>query len=92
MFSMFGFVGQSIYNSLERRKAAAMANGQSPIDRPNVWKRLAESSWTPVKFVSDEDYHGMLEEKLLSVEAEIALLDEKIEDLRRAKEESRPKD
>ena len=41
--------------------------------------------WSPMKVLSDEEYERMLQEKLLRVEAEIAVLDEKIE---RAKLES----
>ena len=36
----------------------------------------------PIRALSDEQYKKMLSEKLLSVDAEIALLDEKIEKLR----------
>ena len=92
MFSVFGFVGQSIYNSLELRKAVAANNEDSRIEKPNIWRRLAESSWTPVKFIPDQDYQKTLQEKLLSVEAEIALLDEDLDKLRKTKEESQPHD
>lgn len=44
-------------------------------------QQMAESKWIPLRHLSDEEYRGMLNEKLLSVEAEIALLDEKIEQL-----------
>ena len=46
-------------------------------------ERLANSRWSPVKILSDEEYENMLQEKLLRVEAEIAVLDEHIENLRR---------
>ena len=36
----------------------------------------------PIRALPDEEYKEMLSEKLLSVDAEIALLDEKIEKLR----------
>jgi hypothetical protein len=46
---------------------------------------MAESKWIPLRHLSDEEYRGMLSEKLLSIEAEIALLDEKIEDLEKTR-------
>lgn len=49
-------------------------------------QRMADSKWIPLRSLSDEEYRGMLGEKLLSIEAEIALLDDKIEEL----EKSRP--
>jgi hypothetical protein len=61
-----------------------MANANNS-SKPLV-QRLAESKWIPLRTLSDEEYRGMLGEKLLSVEAEIALLDDKIAEL----EKSRP--
>lgn len=48
-------------------------------------QRLADSKWVPLKSLSDDDYRGILNEKLLSIEAEVALLDEKIQELEKAK-------
>lgn len=49
-------------------------------------QRMAESKWIPLRTLSDQEYREMLGEKLLSIEAEIALLDDKIQEL----EKSRP--
>lgn len=46
---------------------------------------MAESKWVPLKSLSDDEYRGILGEKLLSIEAEIALIDDKIEELEKAK-------
>jgi hypothetical protein len=46
---------------------------------------MAESKWIPLKSLSDDEYRHILSEKLLSVEAEIALIDDKIEELERDK-------
>lgn len=51
-----------------------------------LMQRMAESKWIPLRSLSDKEYREMLGEKLLSIEAEIALLDDKIEEL----EKSRP--
>ncbi|KAL9592722.1 MAG: hypothetical protein Q9179_006431 [Wetmoreana sp. 5 TL-2023] len=42
------------------------------------WKRALDSKWSPMKILSDEEYEKMLKQKLLRVEAEIAILDEDI--------------
>ncbi|KAJ5760665.1 hypothetical protein N7520_007821 [Penicillium odoratum] len=49
------------------------------------FQRMADSKWIPLRNLSDEEYRGMLSEKLLGIEAEIALLDEKIEDLEKTR-------
>lgn len=48
-------------------------------------QRLADSKWVPLRSLSDDDYREMLNEKVLSIEAEVALLDEKIQELEKAK-------
>lgn len=40
------------------------------------------SKWVPWKKLSDDEYEGMLGERLLKVDAEIAILDESLQALR----------
>ncbi|KAI9678546.1 MAG: hypothetical protein M1817_005603 [Caeruleum heppii] len=85
MFSIFGFLGQSIYNTADARHSRRM-------QKVAVDKRPA-SKWSPVKVLTDEQYDRMLQEKSLSIEAEIATLDEAIAELRneqRRREEQPP--
>lgn len=82
IFSLLGYGGQSAFNYVDKWQ---MERAQSP-SKPFL-QRIAESKYIPLRHLSDEEYRGMLSEKLLSIEAEIALLDEKIEDL----EKTRPK-
>ncbi|KAI9711860.1 MAG: hypothetical protein M1820_002005 [Bogoriella megaspora] len=91
MLSAAGFLGQKAYDSVKANKADALAQ-EAPIEKPNIWQRLAESKWTPVKFISDDEYEKMLKEKLLRLEAEIALIDEDIEKLQQSGKEQRPKE
>jgi hypothetical protein len=49
-----------------------------------ILQRIADSKWIPLKTLSDDEYRGILGEKLLSIEAEIAIIDEKIEELEKA--------
>lgn len=44
-----------------------------------LWKRVLNSKWSPMKVLSDEQYEKILREKLLRVEAELAIVDEDIE-------------
>ena len=88
MFTLFGYIGQTVYNTLDARHsekvasdAQAMAEGTGK-DGKRFWDRLMEMKWSPLTVLSDEDYGNILKEKLLRVEAEIALLDEEVERLR----------
>ena len=60
------------------------------LERANVpskplLQQMAESKWIPLKSISDDDYRAVLAEKALSIEAEIALVDDKIEELQKSK-------
>lgn len=46
-----------------------------------LFQRIADSKWVPLRHLSDEEYREILSEKLLGIEAEIAVLDENIADL-----------
>ncbi|KAF2159439.1 hypothetical protein M409DRAFT_60788 [Zasmidium cellare ATCC 36951] len=70
MFAIFGAAGQHIYN-----RYTAPRDVQP---RENFWKRMSEKSWTPFKVLSNEEYTELLKEKMLKVEVEIAVLDDKI--------------
>ena len=71
MFSILGAAGQGLVNKLD---AQPRKEGKS----------LLESKWSPLKPFSDEDYKAMLEEKLLGIEADISLVDDKIAALKAA--------
>ncbi|EPS32809.1 hypothetical protein PDE_07769 [Penicillium oxalicum 114-2] len=86
IFSLLGYGGQTAFNYVDRWQ---MEKAQSP-SKPFL-QRVAESKWIPFRHLSDQEYREMLSEKLLSVEAEIALLDEKIEDLEKTRPNSAPK-
>jgi hypothetical protein len=72
-----GYLGQRSYNAVDEWH---LQNNKRPT-KP-LAQQIAESRWIPIKALSDEQYKEILSEKLLSVDAEIALLDEKIEKLR----------
>ncbi|KAL8743343.1 MAG: hypothetical protein Q9184_008127 [Pyrenodesmia sp. 2 TL-2023] len=95
MFSLFGFAGQHAYNYLDRAPASKptlvlhknpdpsavyqSVNIETPEEQP-LWKRVLNSKYSPMKVLSDKQYEDLLREKLLGVEAEIAIVEEKIID------------
>jgi hypothetical protein len=73
VYSLLGYVGQSSFNAIEKWRLENAQSASKPL-----LQRMADSRWVPLKSLSDEEYKRILNEKLLSIEAEIALLDEKI--------------
>jgi hypothetical protein len=50
-----------------------------------ILQRMADSKWIPLKSISDGDYRAVLADKALGIETEMALIDEKIEELQKSK-------
>ena len=49
--------------------------------------KVASMKWTGLTKLSDEEYAGILGEKVLKIEAEVAIIEEEIEKLRRKERE-----
>jgi len=75
MFSIFGAAGQAMYNMVNARNSSDVTHRRDG----RAWMK---SRWSPITVLSDQQYEEMLREKLLRVNAEIALVDESIENLR----------
>ncbi|KAI9765744.1 MAG: hypothetical protein M1840_007178 [Geoglossum simile] len=88
MFSIFGLVGQTIYNFADARHSEMQQSGSKTLQKKSMWENLLSSGWSPVKALSDREFERMLEEKLLRLDAEIALIDE---DIAKLKENMRPR-
>lgn len=82
IFSLLGYVGQRSYTAVDGWHANEQVNPSKPLSQ-----QLSESKWVPFRILSDEQYKEMLSEKLLSVEAEIALIDDKIQRLQSQNQE-----
>lgn len=78
MFGLFGAAGQVLYNMMDVRNTEA-----ERLDPGSEKRSWLDSKWSPVKVLSDKEYESMLQEKLLRVNAQIALVDENIEALRK---------
>lgn len=74
MFGLFGAAGQIIYNMADTRRSTYPSSGSKTIGGSS-W---LDSRWSPVKVLSDDEYAIMLQEKLLRVKVEIALVEESI--------------
>ena len=74
-------MGQTIYNKLDAEYSEQVAaEMQKEKEAKNgLWNKVAEMKWSPMKKLSDEEYGNMLKERLLRVEADIALVDEELE-------------
>ncbi|KAI4723775.1 hypothetical protein E4T49_08496 [Aureobasidium sp. EXF-10728] len=77
MFSLFGFLGQTVSNRYDKTDVPASDEPQL-----NFWQRFASLKWMPVTVLKDGEYEDMLRERQLKLEAEIALVDERIEALK----------
>lgn len=69
VFSILGGTGATIYNTFERA-----------LSTPT--KSWLESRWSPLKPLTDGDYAKILEEKILGIEVDISLIDERISKLK----------
>ena len=88
-FSMLGFMGQMIVNT-------RLVNESDPQERnsgPGMWQRFLSSKYNLMTKLTDEEYEDILQERLLRVEAEIALVDEKLGILKNsnASDDEKPK-
>lgn len=96
MFTLYGFVGQYTYNYLDRwnsdeirnevenkRQEQARKEESKPEEKaePGWFRKMIEKSQI-LKKITPEEYQEMMTEKLIGVEADIAIIEEKIEDLR----------
>lgn len=72
--AFFGFAGQSLYN----RWSAPREVVESTEPKQGFWQSLI-----PMKHLTNEQYAEMLKERLLKVEVEMAILDDKIAALKK---------
>ncbi|THZ03859.1 hypothetical protein D6C95_03549 [Aureobasidium pullulans] len=77
MFSLFGFLGQTVSNRFDKSDLPVSDEPQL-----NFWQKFASLKWMPVTVLNDGEYENMLRERQLKLEAEIALVDERIKALK----------
>ncbi|TQS37860.1 hypothetical protein Golomagni_01652 [Golovinomyces magnicellulatus] len=72
MFALFGVAGQALYNKIEYSRQRSYSENSRNLSWMN-------SRWSPLRAISDEEYEVILQNKIMRVRADIALIDEKIE-------------
>ncbi|KAH8725766.1 hypothetical protein GQ44DRAFT_706492 [Phaeosphaeriaceae sp. PMI808] len=97
MFTVFGWTGQHGYNFLDKRNSQGireqieLRESGEDTRKETFMHKIAKSKWSPMSVLTDEQYEGMLQEKLLRVEADIAIIDEKIDEFRKLVDEMETK-
>ena len=86
MGTLTGYLGQKAYNKLDGRRTAAMVSELPNEPKIPLWRSLINSKYSPVTLLSDEEYRKILEDRLLRVDVEIAVLDDDIESVRKTGE------
>lgn len=82
MFSLFGAVGQVLYNRADTQKT--LESAMPPKEERGLQDSWLNSKWSPMKVLSDEEYRTMLEDRLLRIEVQLTEVDESIEGVKRA--------
>ncbi|KAL7935179.1 hypothetical protein V8C35DRAFT_298711 [Trichoderma chlorosporum] len=80
MWGVLGAGGQMVANGLSNRKPKTK-------DENDSWFR---SKWSPLKKLTDQEYIDMMEEKILRVDVDIALIDDRIAELRTMDQKAEP--
>lgn len=85
MFTLFGWAGQHGYNYLDAKNSSEIQERARGENKPkeNFMHKIAKSKWSPMQVLTDDDYENMMQEKLLRVEAQIAVIDDKIDVLKK---------
>lgn len=79
MFSIFGYIGQRIYNSLDDQPNSSIeANTSSSQPIQGFLASLADKKYSPVRIMPDAEYEALLRQKMLHVDAVLARVEEQI--------------
>lgn len=79
---------RKIHASLSNLPASPRSETQPSSTHPtaaqpsNFLQKIASMKYSPLKYIPDAEYEVMLQERLLRLEAEIALVDDKIEEVK----------
>ena len=76
MFSLFGAGGQTLYNVLDSSHTAKVEAG--PVEKRTLTQWVAAQRWSPFSILTDAQYEDILRDKILKLDVEIAIVDDKI--------------
>ena len=77
MFSIFGASGQLAFNKIDAARSQASQEPAKPF-----MQRVLDSRWMPMRRIPDDEYANRLNEALLRIDAEIAIIDDRIAEIR----------
>ena len=90
MFSIFGYIGQTIYDSLDDQPNSSVETNTAPAQPiQGFFASLAEKKYSPVRIMSDAEYEAVLRKKMLHVDAALALVEEQITALKEMEDSER---
>ena len=80
-----GLGGQYAFTKKQEKRKLDLMKGPEPEvpKGPGLIDRMFNSKWNPVKKLTNEEYSVMLEERLLRVDADIAIAEEELQKLRK---------
>jgi hypothetical protein len=81
VWGLLGLSGQYAYNYADAAHTSNVLASQTAEPQPSLTDKLFRSKWNPIKKLTDVEYEGMLEAKLLAVNAELAITNEQIAEL-----------
>jgi hypothetical protein len=87
MFSLAGFAGQWAHNAFDSSRTKREDGDLQP--NKSFSERMSGRGWSLMKVMSDEEYKELLKKQQMVVDAEIAVLEDKITALRRQQQEDR---
>ncbi|QDS77269.1 hypothetical protein FKW77_003845 [Venturia effusa] len=79
--TLVGCIGQKSYNSLDQKNTQAIATPVAP--KEPLWRRIVNSKYSPMSVLTNKQYEDLLQEKLLRVDTDIAIIDDDIAKLRK---------
>jgi hypothetical protein len=82
--TLAGYCGQKGFDWLDKRNTKV--NTSPPAPKEPLWRRIVGSKYSPMSVLTDKQYENLLQEKLLRVDTEIAILDDDIAKLRKEAE------
>ncbi|KAK3504581.1 hypothetical protein B0T13DRAFT_443706 [Neurospora crassa] len=77
VFSLLGLGGAALQNRIKSKEQSE-----------SWFRKVIDGKWSPITRITNEDWERILEEKLLRVETEIAVLDDSIEELRKSERQT----
>lgn len=90
MFSIFGYIGQTVYNSLDDQPNSSIeSNTALSQSMPGFLASLLNKKYSPIRIMPDAEYEALLRKKMLHVDAALALVEEQITALKEIEDKER---